>query len=121
MLISAIVDSISEQSKGRVAKVRDENQFVVVCGTVTDASDFLSIINSIFSTASKSKSPQRMVILSPVPATDEIRALISSTEYKQRVTYLCGSPVNENDLSRCKIDKALAVFLIPSKFYDADD
>ncbi|KYR02970.1 calcium-activated BK potassium channel [Tieghemostelium lacteum] len=66
------------------------------------------------------KLKKELVILCPNPPDDKMKALLLHPFYKNRLVYLIGSPLFEQDLQRTKISKAEACFLM-SPAWDSGD
>ncbi|EGC30996.1 hypothetical protein DICPUDRAFT_40636, partial [Dictyostelium purpureum] len=92
---------------------------VILCGdiSISHLLDFLAE----FYHERYGKLKKELVILSPKAPDDRIKSLLLHPFYKNRLIYLQGSPLFEQDLQRTKLSKAEAVFVSLPSAWDSSD
>jgi hypothetical protein len=90
------------------------NTHVVICGELKSASlgEFFA---ELFHEDHDSTN-LHAVMLQPTPPSFEMIMLLRDPLYSLQITYLEGSALIEKDLSRAKVEMALAVFIMTNKF-----
>lgn len=61
------------------------------------------------------------VVLQPESPSPEMHAILRDTNFGIVVHYLAGSPLNNNDLQRARVDIAVAIFIMGNKFSTKPD
>ena len=116
-IISALVETISSQNAGGGAFNGHGHPFIVICGKFEHANELTDILNEFYFRKTLEKKSLKIVFLSTIPATDSIKAIVNQSSYRQRITFLYGSPLSPYDMVRIQLDKASAAFMIPGNFF----
>eukprot|EP01132_Coremiostelium_polycephalum_P006626 gene6626-8198_t len=92
---------------------------VILCGdiSISHLLDFLSE----FYHERYGKLKKELVLLCPNPPDDKIKSLLLHPFYKNRLIYLHGSPLFEQDLHRTKLSKAEACFVSLPRSWNSGD
>mmetsp|Transcript_19518 Transcript_19518/g.28071 ORF Transcript_19518/g.28071 Transcript_19518/m.28071 type:complete len:1196 (+) Transcript_19518:99-3686(+) len=115
MQLKQLTNLLSAHSVFRRAYISDgTEEHVVLCGHVNNRQKLERFLKEFFH-------PDRMlpssphfhiVVLCPEDPTEEVRSLLVSPRFDSRVTYLIGSALSVEDLQRCRVDIASAVFFL---------
>jgi hypothetical protein len=89
-------------------------QHIVVCGNLTSAS-LTEFFSELFHIDHEIRG-LHCVILQPSLPTNEMRIILKSPQFHSLITYLEGSPLNDNDLKRADVINARAIFIMTNKF-----
>ncbi|ORX92808.1 hypothetical protein K493DRAFT_303094 [Basidiobolus meristosporus CBS 931.73] len=111
-LISETLETFFEkQAGGGTYHPRRRDKLIVICGKFDNTARVLDILNVFFHKES-SQQNLRLVLLGKGSLTREVKALLNTPSFKDRVAYLMGSPMNEEALKRAAIRSAEAVFML---------
>lgn len=117
-LITALVEIINGRAEGRGTVItKSGNPFIVVCGKFTSSFELIDVLNEFYWRKMGDMQPYRLVLLSSVPANESIKSVINQNLLRDAITFFHGSALNENDLSRIKLEYATAAFIIPDRLH----
>lgn len=92
---------------------RPGHRHVVVTGSVS-ASNLSAFLAEMFHADHGEEQVEllKVVVLSPYEPTEGLLSLMRGVRYRQKLVYLRGSALNDEDLKRCHASRAHAVFLL---------
>jgi hypothetical protein len=100
---------LKSQSKFSRDSYNHSSQHVIVCGDVNHVS--LKVFLDEFTHKDHYSTNIRVVVLSNSDPDWDTQILLDSSAF-QNVKYITGSPLEQNDLLRCKISKASCIFVL---------
>ncbi|EGC39966.1 hypothetical protein DICPUDRAFT_74464 [Dictyostelium purpureum] len=92
---------------------------VILCGDI----NFTSLLEFLteFYLEKYGQLKKNIVILSPNPPSDQLKLLLLHPFYKNRITYLEGSPMLENDLKRARYIHSSSCFIFRPLYWEDGD
>ncbi|CAF0855636.1 unnamed protein product, partial [Brachionus calyciflorus] len=91
---------------------------IVVCSTALQYDLIFDFLNEFY--AHRKNQSIHTILLSSSELDIQLRSLLHTPIWKQRVFYIHGSALRDNDLERAKVHQAKAVFIIASRGIDKD-
>lgn len=113
-LITGLFETIRQQKAGSGAYIRGTTPFVVVCGLFCNVNRLLDIINIFIHRDIHGKDINLLLLMRNDPSP-RIKALLSNSLYRNRVKFLVGSVLIEQDLKRAQVKYALGAFILASR------
>ncbi|KAK9763051.1 hypothetical protein K7432_010629 [Basidiobolus ranarum] len=111
-LISETLETFfQKQAGGGTYHLRRSENLIVICGQFDSTQRVLNILNAFLHTETYEQN-LRLILLGKGDLTREVKALVNSPAFKNRVAYLRGSPMDEEALKRAALRKAEAVFIL---------
>jgi len=105
---------VSKQKEGGVySTAYGADRHVVVCSTALRASTMIDFLNEFY--ADPKMEDVQVVLLSPAELESKLRILLQVPLWAQRVTYLKGSALNDQDLIRARVIDAVACFILTDR------
>eukprot|EP00794_Sanderia_malayensis_P015623 gene15623-17199_t len=105
---------VSKQKEGGVySSVLGADRHVVVCSTALRTGVMIDFLNEFF--ADPKMEDFHVVLLSPSELESKLRLLLQVPLWAQRVTYLKGSALNDQDLIRAKVIDAAGCFILTDR------
>jgi hypothetical protein len=114
-LIGSAVETVSLQNAGGGGYTpTNKRKFVVVIGAVSIVSRLLDLMET-FLDEEEGDEAMHLVLLAPNPAAPNIKAIISQSLYKDRITYLVGDGLDPADFTRVQLESASAVYIVADR------
>ncbi|KAF2078258.1 hypothetical protein CYY_000448 [Polysphondylium violaceum] len=92
---------------------------IILCGDI----NFTSLLEFLteFYLEKYAQLKKTIIILSPAPPSDQLKILLLHPFYKNRISYLEGSPMLENDLKRARYIHSSSCFIFRPLFWEDGD
>ncbi|KAJ3411259.1 potassium channel, sub T, member 1 [Chytridiales sp. JEL 0842] len=113
-LITSFISTAALQRAGGGQYSRGLGKFVVVIGSVDRLAIIADLMETFLDTDDGDEAMQ-LVVMAPHSAPTDVKAVISQSLYKDRVTYLVGNGLDPTDFKRCQIEYASAVYIIADR------
>jgi hypothetical protein len=110
ILLSDLQETVTNQRLGKANYACGKNPFIVIYGTLQSTNRIIKAIDYIFE-YHKSRHLE-IVLVGRHKINPELKKILKEPIYRERVVYLIGAGLNDDDFERADIRKAEAIFVL---------